>query len=78
MTINCDDCGKEANFAEMPKGQKWFTWMSNSARPDECIVCLPCDDGVISCVCFRCMQNSLNAMAETVGASIPVAIEKSL
>ena len=78
MTINCDDCGKEANYIGKPEGVPWVEWMSDMSRPNECVVCVPCGDGVISCVCLNCLQNNIDAMTETVGASSPVAIEKSL
>ena len=59
MPITCDDCGKEANYKDMPEGMHWSKWMSDLSRESECVVAVPYQDGVILCICFSCLQERL-------------------
>ena len=78
MPIICDDCGKEANYKDMPAGGRWIEWMSNPSRGDAAVVAVPCADGVISCVCMPCLQKSIDSMTQeslpdNVGANLRAA-----
>ena len=64
MPITCDDCGKEANYKDMPPNNYWFRWMSEHSRGDAAVVAVPCEDGVISCVCLPCLQKRIDEMTE--------------
>jgi len=68
MTINCDDCGKEANYKNMPKNSNWFDWMSSVNRGPDAITIVPCEDGVLSVVCFSCLEKTIAEMTKIVGA----------
>ena len=72
MTINCDDCGKEADYKQMPKGEHWFDWMSSSERGSDAVLIVPCDDGLISVVCYSCLEKTLSEMTETASLPIPI------
>lgn len=64
MPIVCDDCGKEANYKDMPSGANWLEWMSDPSRVDSAVIAVPCDEGVISCVCLPCLQKFIDSTAQ--------------
>ena len=49
---------------DMPAGGRWIEWMSDPSRGDAAVVAVPCDEGVISCVCMPCLQKTIDSMAQ--------------
>ena len=77
MPIICDDCGKEANYKDMPDGAWWIEWMSDPSRGDAAVVAVPGDDGVIVCVCMPCIQKTIDSMTQESqpdNATLPGAV----
>ena len=64
MPIICDHCGKEANYKGMPSGGHWLEWMSDPSREGDAVAIVPCDDGVVSCVCIPCLQKTIDSMTQ--------------
>ncbi len=71
MAILCDDCGKEANYKNMPEGSNWFSWMSDPTRLSDAVLAVPCEDGVIICVCYSCLQLQIDEMTTQVAPPNP-------
>ena len=65
MTINCDDCGKEANYIGMPEGAHWLEWIRDKSKGEDAMGVVKCDDGVLAVVCVSCIQKTIDEMTET-------------